>query len=70
MGRKKGIKTKIIDSDSIKKPSESGLSHHLFQGMQALVGRFKGGVALAVIGACAAFGAVSGSSIATASTMS
>ena len=50
--------------------SESGLSHHLFQGMRALVGRFKGGVALAVIGACAAFGAVSGSSIATASTMS
>ena len=46
------------------------MSHHLFQGMKALVGRFKGGVALAVIGACAAFGAVSGSSIATASTMS
>ncbi len=50
--------------------SESELSRHLFQGMQALVGRFKGGVALAVIGACASFGAVSGSSVATASTMS
>ena len=50
--------------------SESGLSRHLFQGIQAVVGRFRGGVALAVIGACAAFGAVSGSSIATASTMS
>ena len=24
--------------------SESGLSHHLFQGMRALVGRFKGGL--------------------------
>ena len=49
--------------------TEIGLSKHLFQGMQALVGRIRGGVALAVIAACAAFGAVSGSSIATASTM-
>lgn len=48
---------------------EVGLSRALFKGIQALIGNFKGGVALAVIGACAGFGAVSGSSIATASTI-
>ena len=33
------------------------------------VGRFRGGVAMAAIAACAGFGAVCGSSLATASTM-
>ena len=49
--------------------AEIGLNRDLFRGMQALVGRWRGGVAIAVIGACAGFGAVSGSSIATTSTI-
>lgn len=49
--------------------SYANLSRDLFQGMNALVGRFRGGVAMAAIAACAGFGAVSGSSLATASTM-
>lgn len=50
--------------------AETGLSRDLFQGLSALTRRIKGGVAMATILACAGFGAVSGSSIATASTMS
>ena len=49
--------------------SETGVSRDLFQGMRALVGRVKGGVAMAAVAACAGFGAVCGSSLATASTM-
>ena len=49
--------------------SHANLSRDLFQGINALVGRFRGGVAMAAIGACAGFGAVCGSSLATASTM-
>ncbi|UUX48474.1 TRAP transporter large permease [Nisaea acidiphila] len=49
--------------------SHSRLSRDLFQGFNALVGHFRGGVAMAAIGACAGFGAVCGSSLATASTM-
>ncbi len=49
--------------------SETGMSRDLFQGMRALVGRVRGGVAMAAITACAGFGAVCGSSLATASTM-
>lgn len=49
--------------------SEARLSHDLFHGLNALVGRLRGGVAIATIAACGGFGAVSGSSIATASTM-
>jgi tripartite ATP-independent transporter DctM subunit len=45
------------------------LSRDLFQGMNAILGRFRGGVAIAAVGACAGFGAVCGSSLATASTM-
>lgn len=50
--------------------AETGLSRDLFQGLSALTRKIKGGVAMATILACAGFGAVSGSSIATASTMS
>lgn len=50
--------------------SEARLNADLFHGFNALAGRLRGGVAIATIGACAGFGAVSGSSIATASTMS
>ena len=49
--------------------SQANLSRDLFQGVNALLGRFRGGVAMAAIGACAGFGAVCGSSLATASTM-
>ncbi len=49
--------------------SETGMSRDLFTGMRALVGRVRGGVAMAAITACAGFGAVCGSSLATASTM-
>ncbi|WP_068109213.1 TRAP transporter large permease [Tropicimonas marinistellae] len=49
--------------------SHANLSRDLFQGFNAAVGRFRGGVAMAAIGACAGFGAVCGSSLATASTM-
>ena len=50
--------------------AEAGLSRDLFAGFSALFGKIRGGVAMAAIGACAGFGAVSGSSIATASTIS
>jgi len=49
--------------------AEARLSADLFHGISALFGRRPGGVAMATIGACACFGAVSGSSLATASTM-
>jgi tripartite ATP-independent transporter DctM subunit len=49
--------------------THASLSRDLFRGFNALVGRFRGGVAMAAIGACAGFGAVCGSSLATASTM-
>lgn len=49
--------------------SHAKLSRDLFQGMNALLGRFRGGVAMAAVGACAGFGAVCGSSLATSSTM-
>lgn len=50
--------------------AEGGLSKDLFKGISVLTRKIRGGVAMATIGACAGFGAVSGSSIATASTMS
>lgn len=50
--------------------AEGGLSKDLFKGISVLTRNIRGGVAMATIGACAGFGAVSGSSIATASTMS
>lgn len=49
--------------------SRCGLSSDLFRGANAWLGRFRGGVAMAAVVACAGFGAVCGSSTATASTM-
>lgn len=49
--------------------TRSQLSRDLFRGVHAIVGKLRGGVAIAAIGACAGFGAVCGSSLATASTM-
>src|SRR3954451_3725192 len=49
--------------------SSTGLSARLFRGANALLGNLRGGVAMAAIGACAAFGTICGSSLATAATM-
>lgn len=49
--------------------ARAGLSAALFRAVDALVGRFRGGLALATVGACAGFGAICGSSLATAATM-
>ncbi|MCC7348654.1 MAG: TRAP transporter large permease [Variibacter sp.] len=46
-----------------------GLSRGLFRCVSAFLGHRKGGVAMAAIGACAGFGAICGSSLATAATM-
>ena len=50
--------------------SLSGLSAALFKAAESWLGHRKGGVAMAAIGACAGFGAICGSSLATAATMS
>ena len=49
--------------------AHGGLSRSLFGTVAAFVGHLRGGLALATIGACALFGAVCGSVIATAATM-
>ncbi|TSE23487.1 TRAP transporter large permease [Tepidimonas aquatica] len=46
-----------------------GLSRSLFKAAEAWVGHWRGGVAMAAVGACAGFGAICGSSLATAATM-
>jgi C4-dicarboxylate transporter, DctM subunit len=48
----------------------SGMSGELFRAGHAWLGRFRGGLALATIGACGGFAAICGSSVATAATMS
>ncbi len=49
--------------------TKGGISKDLFAFAAAAMGRFKGGMAMASVLACAAFGAVSGSSVATAATI-
>ncbi|MFD1880889.1 TRAP transporter large permease [Paracoccus pacificus] len=49
--------------------SYSGLSENMFKGIVAFVGHRPGGLASATVGACAVFGAISGSSLATSATM-
>lgn len=49
--------------------SHSGLSRDLFRAANAWLGWMRGGVAISAIAACAGFGSVCGSSLATASTM-
>ncbi|KJZ21030.1 TRAP transporter large permease [Loktanella sp. S4079] len=48
----------------------SGMSQALFRAAQSWLGHRKGGMAMAAVGACAGFGAICGSSLATAATMS
>ena len=47
----------------------AGLSKDLFDTVHKWLGHFRGGLAMATVGACAGFAAVSGSSLATAATM-
>jgi tripartite ATP-independent transporter DctM subunit len=49
--------------------SRGGLSTSLFNAANAVIGHWRGGVAMAAVGACAGFGAICGSSLATAATM-
>ena len=49
--------------------THGGLSRALFNCVNSFVGHWRGGVAMASVGACAAFGAICGSSLATAATM-
>jgi C4-dicarboxylate transporter DctM subunit len=50
--------------------ARAGLAHELFRAAYAFVGHVRGGLAHATVIACAGFGAICGSSIATAATMS
>ena len=49
--------------------SLGGMSQSLFKAANAFLGHRRGGVAMSAIGACAGFGAICGSSLATAATM-
>jgi C4-dicarboxylate transporter, DctM subunit len=49
--------------------TQGGISRALFQFAAAVMARFKGGLAMASVMACAAFGAICGSSVATAATI-
>lgn len=50
--------------------ARSGLSRELYEVFNAWLGMFRGGLAIATVGACGAFAAICGSSVATAATMS
>ena len=49
--------------------TQGGISRSLFQFAAAVMARFKGGLAMASVLACGAFGAICGSSVATAATI-
>ncbi len=49
--------------------SMGGMSRALFKAAEAFIGHRRGGVGMAAIGACAGFGSICGSSLATAATM-
>jgi len=49
--------------------THGGLSKALFRFVAAFMGHWRGGIAMASVGACAGFGAICGSSLATAATM-
>jgi tripartite ATP-independent transporter DctM subunit len=50
--------------------NKGGISRELYQVSNAFLGHFRGGLAMATIVACGGFAAISGSSLATAATMS
>jgi C4-dicarboxylate transporter DctM subunit len=49
--------------------TQGGISKALFKFAAAVMGRFKGGLAMSAVLACGAFGAICGSSVATAATI-
>ncbi|MTI15926.1 TRAP transporter large permease [Rhodobacteraceae bacterium RKSG542] len=49
--------------------TRSGISASIFTAANAWIGHFRGGLAMAAVAGCAMFGSISGSSLATASTM-
>ena len=49
--------------------TKAGMARELYRAAHTFVGHFRGGLAMATIIACAGFGAICGSSIATAATM-
>jgi C4-dicarboxylate transporter DctM subunit len=49
--------------------SHAGLSREIYDAVQRWIGHKRGGLAMATVGACAGFAAISGSSVATAATM-
>ena len=49
--------------------TKAGMARELYRAAHTFVGHFRGGLAMATILACAGFGAICGSSIATAATM-
>lgn len=49
--------------------THAGMSRALYRSAAAFLGHMRGGLAMASIGGCAAFGAICGSSLATAATM-
>jgi len=50
--------------------TRGGMNSQLYRAARTFFGHLRGGLAIATIGGCGAFGAVSGSSLATAATMS
>src|SRR5947199_10240207 len=49
--------------------TRAGMSHQLFRAANTCIGHLRGGLAMATVCACAGFGAICGSSIATAATI-
>jgi len=49
--------------------TKAGMSRALFNAANSWLGHYRGGIAMAGVGACAGFGAICGSSLATAATM-
>jgi tripartite ATP-independent transporter DctM subunit len=49
--------------------ARAGIAHELFRAAYAFIGHLRGGLAMATVAACAGFGSICGSSIATAATM-
>ena len=50
--------------------NQSGMSREIYRAANAFLGHWRGGLAMATIAACGVFAAISGSSLATAATMS
>ena len=50
--------------------NRANLSRNLYDAAYAVVGHYKGGLAMSTVGACAGFGMICGAAIATAATMS